>query len=81
MWFSLEGFRASRRKQNHLKGLEEGASGGGKKQKTKKTKSPRVDPPGLRGAGGHSLPPQSGSTHFWRDRVAEAEPDLPGRVG
>ena len=46
MWFSLEGFRASRRKQNPLKGLEEGASGGVKK----KTKSPRV-PPGLRGAG------------------------------
>ncbi|OWK09389.1 hypothetical protein Celaphus_00005946 [Cervus elaphus hippelaphus] len=62
----------------------EGARGGslrrGKKT-NQKTKSPRVAPPGLRGAGGHALPPQSGSTHFWRDRVAEAEPDLRGGVG
>lgn len=54
---SLEGFRASRRKQNHLKGLEEGPPGEGK-NKNKKTKSPRVDPPGLRGAGGCSCLPE-----------------------
>ena len=58
MWFSLEGFRASRRKQNHLKGLEEGASGG-KKTKNKKTKSPPVDPPRLRGAGGTPCLPRA----------------------
>lgn len=44
MWFSLEGFRASRRKQNHLKGLEEGASGGGKKNKKQKKQEPTSGP-------------------------------------
>ena len=81
MWFSLEGFRASRRKQNHLKGLEEGASGGGKKNKKQKNQEPTSGPSQAPRGRGHSLPPQSGSTHFWRDRVAEAEPDLPGGVG
>ena len=58
MWFSLEGFRASRRKQTPLKGLEEGASGGGRKT-TKKPRAHEWPLPGFEGRGGTPCLPRA----------------------